>query len=138
MSGPRRFARAGSVALAALLLLGVSSACGARHRHMRHHGFGDDRESVQVVSALVGGKNVYIPGTIVLTAGSGRKLTIFNATDTPHGFRIAALGVETILNPGVDTVVELPPLTGHAIHQIDCQLHPPHRHATLVVLPAKR
>jgi hypothetical protein len=34
-------------------------------------------------------------------------------------------------------VVELPPLSGPQIYAIDCHLHVPHRHASLVVLPAR-
>jgi hypothetical protein len=131
--------------LAAALVATISLGCIAAHVEPHHgpdhvamhHGFSDDRSTVQVVSALVGKKNVYIPSTIVVTAGSGRTLNVHNATDTPHGFRIAGLGVETILQPGADTLVALPPLSAHAIYGIDCQLHPPHRHATLVVLPAR-
>ncbi len=72
-----------------------------------------------------------------MTEGGGRSLTIFNTTDTPHGFQIPSLGVEAILLSGVETVVVLPPLEGGAVHGIRCQLHPPHRHATLVVMPRR-
>ena len=103
----------------------------------RAAGFTDDRSAVQVVSAKIGTKNVFVPSTIVVTAGKGRTLSIFNDTDTPHGFKIAALGVETVLPPGQETKVDLPPLEGGHVYEISCQLHPPHRHATLVVLDAK-
>jgi len=103
----------------------------------RAQGFTDDRSAVQVVSAKIGTKNVFIPSTIVLTAGKGRTLSIFNDTDTPHGFKIAALGVEAVLQPGQETKIDLPPLEGGHVYEINCQLHPPHRHATLVVLDAK-
>jgi hypothetical protein len=103
----------------------------------RADGFTDDRSAVQVVSAKIGTKNVFVPSTIVVTAGKGRTLSVFNDTDTPHGFKIAALGVETVLQPGQETKIDLPPLEGGHVYEISCQLHPPHRHATLVVLDAK-
>jgi heme/copper-type cytochrome/quinol oxidase subunit 2 len=103
----------------------------------RAQGFTDDRSAVQVVSAKIGTKNLFVPSTIVLTAGKGRSLSIFNDTDTPHGFKIAALGIETVLPPGQDTKIDLPPLEGGHLYEITCQLHAPHRHATLVVLDAK-
>ena len=96
--------------------------------------FQSDFDTVQVVSANVQGKNVYIPSTIVLTSGKSYKLSLFNTTDTPHGFSIAAIGVEEILQPGVEHVIELPKLEDGRLHEIRCQLHPAHRTGTLVVL----
>jgi heme/copper-type cytochrome/quinol oxidase subunit 2 len=100
-------------------------------------GFDDDRTVVQVVTTNVGGKNFFVPSTIVFTAGEGRKLSVFNTTDIPHGFAIPGLGVEVIVPPGVETEIPLPPLEARHIYAINCHVHPPHRSATLVVLPAK-
>jgi heme/copper-type cytochrome/quinol oxidase subunit 2 len=100
-------------------------------------GFADDRTVIQVVTTNVGGKNFFVPSTIVVTAGTGRKLSLFNTTDIPHGFAIPGLGVEVIAQPGVETEIALPPLEGRHIYAINCHVHPPHRSATLVVLPAK-
>ena len=73
----------------------------------------------------------------MLTEGSGRKLSLFNTTDQPHGFAIPGLGLEVVLLPGVEQEVELPTLEAHHLYAITCQLHPPHRHATLMVVPAR-
>jgi heme/copper-type cytochrome/quinol oxidase subunit 2 len=100
-------------------------------------GYDDDRAVVQVVTTNVGGKNFFVPSTIVLTAGTGRKLSLFNTTDIPHGFAIPALGVEVIAQPGVETPIDLPELEGGHVYAINCHVHPPHRSATLVVLPAR-
>ncbi len=100
-------------------------------------GFVDDREVVQVLNTKIGTRVTFVPATIVVTVGSGRKLSIYNDTDMPHGFRIPGLAVEALLPPGQETVVELPPLTGPQIYGIECHLHVPHRHASLVVLPAR-
>jgi Cupredoxin-like domain len=70
----------------------------------------DERPVVQVVTTNVGGKNFFVPSTIVVTAGSGRTLSIFNTTDAPHGFQIPTLGIELVLQPGVETTVDLPAL----------------------------
>jgi hypothetical protein len=100
-------------------------------------GFVDDRgDTVQVLNTKIGTKVTFIPATIVVTAGVGKKLSIFNDTDAPHGFKIPGLAIETILPPGEETVVALPPLTSPQIYAINCHLHPPHRHATLIVLPS--
>lgn len=125
------------VAALALVAAGCGSLGGGGHHHHGH--FSDDRgEVVQLINANVGGKNVYLPSTVVAVAGVTRRLSIFNVHDTPHGFRIPGLGIETVLNPGQETVVELPAnLEGGKVYGINCQLHPPHRGASLVVLPGK-
>jgi hypothetical protein len=100
-------------------------------------GFVDDRPEVQVLNVKLGTHVTFVPATIVVTAGSGRKLSIFNDTDMPHGFKIPGLALEVLLPPGQETLVELPPLVGPQIYAIECHLHVPHRHASLVVLPSR-
>ncbi len=124
----------------AALLLALTSGCGS-HPHASPTGafaeYQSDVSEVQVISALVGGKNVFIPSTIVVSAGRLQTLSVFNTTDNPHGFAIKGLSIETVLYPGEETRVELPVLKGSEIYTIGCQLHPPHRTATLVVVPGR-
>jgi heme/copper-type cytochrome/quinol oxidase subunit 2 len=89
---------------------------------------------VQVVTTNIQGKNVFIPSTIAIKEGEEVTLSIFNTTDTPHGFRISELGIETLLMPGEETEVKLPKVEEEGLHRIDCQLHPAHRRATLLVV----
>ena len=129
----------GSAAISALLLA-LTSGCGCRS-HANPPGalagYQSDVSEVQVISAVVGGKNVFLPSTIVVTAGRPPVLSVFNATDKPHGFAIKGLSIETVLMPGEETRVALPVLEGSEIYTIGCQLHPPHRTATLVVVPGR-
>ena len=129
-----------SITLCALALLATALGChGAReHRMAGHHGFTGDTGTIQVVTTELGGKNVFIPSTIVVTSGHPVKLSIFNTTDVPHGFAIPALNVATVLPPKAEQELELPAMEGHQILQIKCHLHEKHRTATLVVLPAKK
>jgi hypothetical protein len=99
-------------------------------------GFSTDTAITQMVTTQVGGKNVYIPSTVVVTEGT-HTLSIFNTTDGPHGFQIDGINVEALLLPEEETEVVLKDLKGGNIYQIGCQLHPPHRTATLVVLKAR-
>jgi hypothetical protein len=108
------------------------------HHHGRHHGFTDDRSAIQVVTTELGGKNVFIPSTIVVTSGHPVKLSVFNTTDVPHGFAIPALNVAEVLPAKTEHEIELPALEDHQVLKITCHLHAAHRTATLVVLPAKR
>lgn len=120
--------------LAGLAAAGIFGACGHGRWGRHHAGYTDERGTVQMVTAVVGGKNVFIPSTVVLTEGSGRKLSVYNTADTPHGFAIPGLKVETILPPHQETVIDLPPLRDHMLYEIKCQLHPAHRTATLMVV----
>ncbi len=122
-----------ALAAPALLLL----ACVSVRDGGAHDGFSDERTQVQVITTNIGGKNVFVPSTIVVTSGGGRSLSFFNTTDQPHGMAIPGLGIEVILKPGEEYVVELPTLEGGRIYAINCHLHPPHRSATLVVLPSR-
>jgi heme/copper-type cytochrome/quinol oxidase subunit 2 len=99
-------------------------------------GFSSDVESIQVVSTNVGGKNVFIPSTLVVVAGKPVTLSLFNTTDVPHGFAIPGLKLEAVLPAQQEFELKLPALEGGKIYGIQCHLHPAHRTATLVVLPA--
>ncbi|HVP31158.1 MAG TPA: cupredoxin domain-containing protein [Myxococcota bacterium] len=126
----------GALAAAAALALSVGASLAADEtpHHMMQSSLKEDRDVVQVLSTKVGTKNFYVPGNFVFTAGEGRKISVFNDTDQPHGFEIHGLGVSVVLQPGVETEVPLPKLSP-GVYDVGCQLHPAHRHATLVVLP---
>ena len=134
---------AGWAALGLGMLLGGSVGCslsvsgGSTAAGDARPGFLDERGPIQVISAKIGAKNVFIPSTIVVSEGSGRVLSLFNTTDTPHGFRIPALGIAEILPPGEEYPIALPELRGAQVYEVNCHLHPPHRGASLVVLPAR-
>jgi Cupredoxin-like domain len=130
-----RSATGSLVVLATAVLLLTVLACGGRH-HRRHHGFSEESGPIQVVTTQVGGKNVFIPSTLVVTSGHPVELSIFNTTDIPHGFRIPALGIEEVLPAQEEHVVSLPPLEPNQVLRIVCHLHTAHRTATLVVLPS--
>ena len=51
-------------------------------------------------TSKLGTRVTFVPATIVVTAGSGRKLSIFNDTDMPHGFRIPGLALEVAAAAG--------------------------------------
>jgi hypothetical protein len=138
-SSRSRAASAGTaLALGALLVAAAGCGGAAReHHHGRHHGFTSDTGTIQVVTTQIGGKNVFIPSTIVVTSGHPVTLSIFNTTEIPHGFHIPKLGISEVLPAQAEHAIELPALEGHQVLSISCHLHPAHRTATLVVLPAR-
>jgi hypothetical protein len=121
---------------AAIAVAGCHGPMRERH-HARHHGFTSDTSTIQIVTTELGGKNVFIPSTIVVTSGHPVKLSIFNTTDVPHGFQIPALKVAEVLPAKAEHEIALPALEPHQVLQITCHLHTAHRTATLVVLPAR-
>ena len=133
-------ARRAEPVLAVLIALAVVvTGCHGAHggHHDGHHGFTSDMDTIQIVTTQIGGKNVFIPSTIVVTSGHPVKLSIFNTTDVPHGFHIPALNISEILPAQSEHEIELPPLEGHQVLKVTCHLHSAHRTATLVVLPGK-
>jgi heme/copper-type cytochrome/quinol oxidase subunit 2 len=130
----------GLAALAGLFLATGLPALAAHHEKGEHAGHAEHAapaeaagDVIQVVSTNVQGKNVYIPSTIVVEAGKPAQLSLFNTTDTPHGFSIAGAKIEEVLMPGVEHPVSVPALEA-GIYTIHCQLHPPHRNGRLVVI----
>ena len=121
-------------AIAALAAFALGA--GAIPATARADGFESDVDTIQVVSANVGGKNVFIPSTIVVVAGKPVTLSVFNTTDVPHGFAIPGLSIQEVLPGQQEHPIKLPALKGGKVYAINCQLHPAHRTATLVVLPA--
>ena len=134
---PMAFAPFALAVFAALALAGCHGGPMREHHKGGHHGFTSDTSTIQVVTTEIGGKNVFIPSTIVVTSGHPVKLSIFNSTDVPHGFAIPGLNVAVVLPAKSEQEVDLPALEGHQVLQIKCHLHEKHRTATLVVLPAK-
>lgn len=118
-----------TTACALAILVGVAAVAHAE-------GYESDASVIQVVSTKIGEKNVFIPATIVVVGGREHTLSLFNTTDTPHGFAIDGLGIEEVLPVGIEHPVKIPAVEGGKIFAIRCHLHPPHRTATLVVVPA--
>ncbi len=100
-------------------------------------GYTSDASTVQIVSALVGGKNVFIPSTVAVVADKPYVLSVYNGTEAPHGFAIDGTEIQVLLEAGQEARIELPPLEGGVLHRIYCHLHGAHRTATLVVLRAR-
>lgn len=119
----------------AALALALGLALGPGAARAQEGEPGPSEDVVQVISGNVGGKNVYIPSTIVVEAGKPAVLSVFNTTDTPHGFAIPAAKIEEILPVQEEHRVELPAMK-EGIYRIHCQLHPAHRNGTLVVVEA--
>src|SRR5258705_13572530 len=110
-TNPMVFARR---SLTLLIALGAVACHGAHERRMaQHHGFsGDTSSPIQIVTTELGGKNAFIPSTIVVTSGHPVKLSIFNTTHVPHGFAIPALNIPEVPPAKAEHEIQHPPLQG--------------------------
>lgn len=123
--------------LACLVAWAAPAAAGHHEHEDGEHGAEDgDVQVIEVVTTNVQGKNIFIPSTVVLDSGKPAVLSIYNTTEIPHGFKIVGLGIEFILPAKQEFEVKVPALEGNKIYKIECQLHPPHRSAQLVVIDA--
>jgi len=114
------------------LVLFVIPALAAHHEGGSPEADGKPR-AVEIVTTNVQGKNVFIPSTIAVEAGKPQALSIFNTTDTPHGFSIDAAQIHAVVPVREEYRIELPALEP-GIYEVYCQLHPPHRSARLLVV----
>jgi hypothetical protein len=119
------------ISVAGLFLLGGA----AQGEDGGEGGYARTPWDVEIISAKIGGKNVFIPSTVVVTSEGDATLSIFNTTDAPHGFAIDELGIKEVIPVQKETKIHLPKLEPNQVLKIYCHLHPPHRSATLVVLP---
>ncbi len=126
--------RRGGTLMACIGLLAASGCSVYANTQLSGARYRSDVSTVQMVSAVIGGKNVFVPSTVVVSDAMPQILSIYNATDNPHGFAIAGLGIQAVL-PATDEIqIELPELPGGQIYRINCHLHPPHLSANLVVV----
>jgi plastocyanin len=135
MTESQRQRRIWSVVLAGSILASAGVAVAEQHAHPPAEQHAEQK--IEMISTNVQGKNVFLPGTIVMTAGEPQTISLFNTTDTPHGFTIAAAGVQTVLPPKEEHEVKVPAMAA-GLYWIDCQLHPPHRNAQLLVVDAPK
>jgi nitrosocyanin len=86
-----------------------------------------------LVNVLLDGAKIWLPSSIIVHKGETVELTLDNKLDGPHGFKIEALGIETVVQPKSKTTVQFTPDKAGVFPYI-CQLHPPHIGGQLLVL----
>lgn len=103
-----------------LLLAGVLGSCGQ----------GD--ESRRIAATSVRGRAGFAPDPVTVDKGDKITLTVGNTTDRTHGFRIEGYGVARTVDPGKPIRVVFR-ADKPGVYKIDCQLHPAHGIASLIV-----
>lgn len=85
-----------------------------------------------LINVLLDGTKIWLPSTLVVQQGDEVELTLINKLDEAHGFKIAAFGIEDVVQPKAQTTVRFMAKTGGA-HAYICHIHPPHIGGQLLV-----
>lgn len=80
------------------------------------------------------GVKIWEPPSLVVHKGDKVKVKLINMLELEHGYRIAAYGIETVVQGEKTETIEFT-ADKPGIFVIDCQLHPAHVPGQLVVLP---
>ena len=89
-----------------------------------------------VVNIEYEGSKIWVPGTLVVHKGDKVKVKLINnvkADPNQHGYKIAAVNVEAVVNRGEPKEIEFT-ADRAGVFPITCQLHPAHVGGQLVVL----
>ncbi len=86
-----------------------------------------------LISVIFDGTKVWLPSTLIVHEGDQVGLTLINKLDAPHGFKIAGLGIDAVLQPLAKTTMWFTARTV-GVHPFICHLHPPHIGGQIMVL----
>ncbi len=86
-----------------------------------------------LMNILLDGTNIWLPASLMVEQGDAVELTIVNKLKEPHGFVIAALGIEEVIPPQAQRTVTFTAAKA-GIYDYRCPLYPPHVGGQLLVI----
>jgi nitrosocyanin len=86
-----------------------------------------------LINILLDGTNIWLPSSLMVEQSDEVELTLMNKLDEPHGFAIAALGIEEVMPPHAQKTVTFR-AAKPGIYDYRCPLHPPHVSGQLLVI----
>jgi nitrosocyanin len=86
-----------------------------------------------LINVLFDGTKVWLPSSVMVHEGDTVELTLLNKLDEPHGFQIAAFGIEEVVQPKAQTSVQFT-ATKAGLYSFICHIHPPHIGGQILVL----
>src|SRR5262249_32696012 len=101
------------VVLLPILMLGVEYVAAA------------ESKKFTLVNVVLDGTKIWLPSSLMVYQGEEVELTLINKLDDPHGFKIADVGVEEVVQPKAQMTVKFTASQPGAYSYI-CHLHPPH------------
>jgi len=86
-----------------------------------------------VINVLLDGTKIWLPSNLIVYQDDEVEITLVNKLEEAHGFKIAAFGIEDVVQPKAQTTVRF---TAKAVgvHAYLCHIHPPHIGGQLLVL----
>jgi len=109
------------VVLLPILMLGVEYVAAA------------ESKKFTLVNVVLDGTKIWLPSSLMVHQGEEVELTLINKLDDPHGFKIADVGVEEVVQPKAQMTVKFTASQPGAYSYI-CHLHPPHLGGQILVL----
>jgi heme/copper-type cytochrome/quinol oxidase subunit 2 len=86
-----------------------------------------------LINVIFDGTKIWLPSSLIVHEGDTVELTLINKLDEPHGFQIAAFGIEEVVQPKAQTNVRFT-ATKAGLSSFICHIHPPHIGGQILVL----
>ena len=109
------------VVLLLVLMLGAGDAAAA------------EPKKFTLINVVLDGTKIWLPSSLMVHQGDEVELTLINKLDDPHGFKIADVGIEEVVQPKAQTTVKFTASQPGA-HSYICHIHPPHIGGQILVL----
>jgi len=109
------------VVLLLVLMLGAGDAAAA------------ELKKFTLINVVLDGTKIWLPSSLMVYQGEEVELTLINKLEDPHGFKIADVGIEEVVQPKAQTTVKFTAAQPGA-HSYICHLHPPHIGGQMLVL----
>jgi plastocyanin len=109
------------VVLLLVLMLGAGDAAAA------------EPKKFTLITVVLDGTKIWLPSSLMVHQGEEVELTLINKLEDPHGFKIAEVGIEEVVQPKAQTTVTFTASQPGA-HRYICHIHPPHIGGQILVL----
>ena len=109
------------VVLLLVLMLGAGDAAAA------------ELKKFTLINVVLDGTKIWLPSSLMVHQGDEVELTLINKLEDPHGFKIADVGIEEVVQPKAQTTVKFTASQPGA-HSYICHIHPPHIGGQILVL----
>jgi plastocyanin len=109
------------VVLLLVLMLGAGDAAAA------------EPKKFTLMNVVLDGTKIWLPSSLMVYQGEEVELTLINKLEDPHGFKIADVGIEEVVQPKAQTTVKFT-ASQPGVYSYICHLHPPHIGGQMLVL----
>ena len=109
------------IVLVALLLLNASAAAAA------------EPTKFTLINVVLDGTKIWLPSSLMVSQGAEVALPLINKLDDPHGFQLAAFGVDVVVQPRAQMTVTFTAAQPGGYPYL-CHLHPPHLGGQILVV----